>query len=75
LSMVQTKLNNTLVFTYRNFTGVNNYLVGFHNQISLKYINEQGLFNTTLFLEHNKLELDEKELKFPFAVPSKYTRK
>ena len=75
LSMVQTKLNNTLVFTYRNFTGVNNFLIGFHNQISLKYINEQGLFNTTLFLEHNKIELDEKELKFPFAVPSKYSRK
>ncbi len=75
LQLIQKRLNNTLVFTYSDFKPVNNLLVSHRNHIALRYVNEKGMYNTSLDLDHNKIDIDEKELKFPFNIPGKYTRK
>jgi len=73
--IVEKPTNNSLSLSYENFNLLDNFLFPYTSQLSLNYQSQQGNFITEVSLQHQKAELSDKELKFPFAVPLKYERK
>lgn len=70
--IVQKPLANTLNINYTDFKPLLNFIFPYKTGISLKYINEGKLVYNSIYLEYNKVELDEKELKFPFKIPRRF---
>lgn len=75
LLMVEQPTNNVLTLDYENFSLLNNFLFPYNSLISLQYKSPEGYYNTLVTIQHQKVEISEKELKFPFHVPRKYDRK
>lgn len=69
--------NNLLDIKYRNFELINDNAfpktVDIYIKYKIKKNNSEKFSNITL--EHNKIEIDRKKLKFSFKIPSKYERK
>lgn len=66
---------NTLDINYENFIRLEHALFAFSNRISLNYRNKKGLQNIYIGIQHNKIEPTNKDLRFPFNIPNKYSRK
>jgi len=66
---------NTLSLAYRDFQLVGDFFLPFSNFVELKYTSKGNTANTTIDINFNKAELVDKELRFPFNIPQKYTRK
>lgn len=75
LLMVEQPSNNSLTVNYDNFNTLNNALFPYNSLISLQYKSSEGQFNTEVTIQHQKVEISDNELKFPFNVPQKYDRK
>jgi hypothetical protein len=75
LLMVEQPSNNSLTLDYEDFKIINNSLFPYSSLVSLKYESSQGYYNTLVSIQHQKVEITDKELKFPFNVPQKYDRK
>ncbi len=73
--VVEQPSNNSLTLNYDNFTVINDVLFPYNSLISLKYKSSEGTYHTAVTIQHTKAEITDKELKFPFNVPSKYERK
>ncbi len=69
---VQKPLANTLNIIYTDFKPLVQFLFPYKTSVALKYLNNQGLMYNSIYLEFNKVELDEKELKFPFKIPKRF---
>ena len=67
--------NNSLDIIYENFTPLEGILFAFINKISLKYHNDKGFQNIYIGIEHTKVEIKDKDLKFPFKIKSRYENK
>lgn len=66
---------NTLVSDFRDFIPLNGQAIAGKNQIKMEIISDTSEKVTILDIQHNKAEISEKELNFPFNVPQKYERK
>jgi hypothetical protein len=68
---------NTLTLDYEDFTQLNNYLFPYTGLIQLDYESklDQQRYQTVFRIKHQKVELSEKPLTFPFSIPAKYERK
>ena len=78
IQKVELKENNThnsLVINYANFQPLAPKLFPYDGTISLFYKAPAGLLNTTIIFEYNKVEVGDKELRFPFNIPKKYDRR
>lgn len=78
IQKVELKENNThnsLVINYGNFQPLDTKLFPYDGTIQLFYQAPAGLLNTTIIFEYNKVEVGDKELKFPFNIPKKYDRR
>jgi hypothetical protein len=75
LSMVEQPTNNSLTLDYKDFKPLNNFLFPYSSLVSLQYQSAQGNDYTLVNIEHQKVEITDKELKFPFDIPQKYDRK
>lgn len=78
IQKVELKENNThnaLVINYANFQPLDTKLFPYDGTISLFYKAPAGLLNTTIIFEYSKVEVGDKELKFPFNIPKKYDRR
>jgi hypothetical protein len=78
IQKVELKENNThnsLVINYANFQPLDTKLFPYDGTISLFYKAPAGLLNTTIIFEYNKVEVGDKELRFPFNIPKKYDRR
>jgi hypothetical protein len=75
VEVVQAPQNNTLVIKYLNFVILGNYSFPGRNEIALTYKEGTEYQTTTIDIDHNKSELSDKELNFPFNVPNKFNRK
>lgn len=68
---------NSLDINYQDFEKINDKVFPKSVDIYIKYkaknSNSEKFSNITL--EHNKVEIDKKKLKFSFNIPSKYERK
>ena len=75
VEMKETNTNNSLVLNYSNFQPLDNKLFPYNGTISLFYKTLAGILNTTVIFEYNKVEVGDKELKFPFNIPKRYVRR
>lgn len=78
IQKVELKENNThnsLVINYGNFQPLDTKLFPYDGTISLFYKAAAGLLNTTIIFEYSKVEVGDKELRFPFNIPKKYDRR
>jgi hypothetical protein len=67
--------HNSLSINYGDFQPVGNKLFPYNGTINLFYKTAAGLLNTTIIFEYTKVEVGDKELKFPFNIPKKYVRR
>ncbi|MGB3181292.1 MAG: DUF4292 domain-containing protein [Cyclobacteriaceae bacterium] len=66
---------NSLMLNYGDFNLLEDHAFPFSGMISLSYNKGSGdLLNLQITIEHNKAVIEEKPLRFPFNIPSKYER-
>lgn len=75
VELKETNTHNALILNYANFQTLDTKLFPYDGTISLFYKAPAGLLNTTIIFEYNKVEVGDKELKFPFNIPKKYDRR
>ena len=64
--------SNFMTLKYSEFKETDGYLFPKICQINLTYKAKKGPLVTSINLQHNKAEILDKPLKFPFNIPSKY---
>lgn len=75
VEVTEKKTDNSLKLLYKDFREINNQAFPFSAFISLIHFNEFGQLETQMNIEHSRVESPDKELKFPFNIPTKYARK
>lgn len=66
--------DNNAQINYSDFQLVNDHAFAYKALVSLIYKVNDDDINTTIDIDYIKAQIEEKELKFPFNVPKKYTR-
>lgn len=68
----ETETSNFMTLKYGEFKETSEYLFPKICQINLTYKAKKGPIVTSINLQHNRAEISEKPLKFPFNIPAKY---
>jgi Domain of unknown function (DUF4292) len=68
---------NTLMLDYEDFQVLNNYLFPHTSLMQLDYQSpkDNQKYQTVFKIKHQKIELSDKPLTFPFSIPTKFNRK
>jgi hypothetical protein len=74
LQVKERETENELKLMYKDFRVLNEQAFPFSAFASLIHFNEFGQLETQMVIEHTKVEVPEKGLKFPFNIPDKYVR-
>jgi hypothetical protein len=64
--------NNSLSIAYSNFAPLETYVFPFTQLININYKTDKLSHTTTITVNHNKVEISNKPLNFPFNVPRRY---
>lgn len=64
--------SNFMTLKYSEFKEVSEFLFPKVCQVNLTYKAKKGPLVTSINLQHNKAEISDKPLKFPFNIPAKY---
>lgn len=67
--------HNSLTINYGDFQPLDTKSFPYNGTINLFYKTAAGLLNTTIIFEYTKVEVGDKEVKFPFNIPKKYVRR
>ncbi len=66
------KTDNFMTLKYSDYKQVGAYLFPKICQVNLTYKAAKGPLVTSIYLQHNRAEISDKPLKFPFKIPAKY---
>jgi hypothetical protein len=76
IHMRENPTKNNLTFEFRNFQVVERKIFPYSSNIVLNYFNFNRENTTSINIDHNKVEVDGKNiLSFPFIIPDRYARK
>jgi len=77
LMLTEQPTKNSLTLDYEDFTQLNNYLFPYSSLMQLDYESkdDKKRYQTVFRIKHQKVELSEKPLTFPFSIPSRFERK
>lgn len=75
VELVESTTNNTLKLQYSNFQPLGEKSYPYNGVVSIFYKTAAGILNNTITFEYNKVEVGDKELKFPFNIPKRYDRR
>lgn len=75
VELVESNTNNKLMLDYTNFQPLGEKNLPYNGVVSVFYKTTAGLINNTITFEYNKIEIGDKELKFPFNIPKRYDRR
>jgi Domain of unknown function (DUF4292) len=75
VELVESATNNTLKLQYSNFQPLGEKSYPYNGVVSIFYKTTAGIINNTITFEYNKVEVGDKELKFPFNIPKRYDRR
>ncbi len=75
VDLIEASSNNTLKLQYSNFQPLNEKTYPYNGVVSIFYKTAAGIINNTITFEYNKVEVGDKELKFPFNIPKRYDRR
>lgn len=68
----ETETSNFMTLKYSEFKETRNFLFPKICLVNLTYKAKKGPLVTSINLQHNKAEISDKPLKFPFNIPAKY---
>jgi len=72
----ETATTNNMVLTYNNFSAIDRFYFPYNSTYTINFIDKENTQQETkIDLEINKVEFTDKNLKFPFNIPQKYTRR
>ncbi len=74
VTVTEDSTGNKLELKYNDFQMIDQQVFPFFANISLFYETNKGIIVTNLNIMHNKVEIPDKPLKFPFNIPNKYER-
>jgi hypothetical protein len=60
---------------YANFNLLDEMLFAYNNSVNINYTDQTGSHKTLMIINHNKVDLNDANLKFPFNIPNRYERK
>ena len=72
VNVLEKSTDNSLKLLYKDFKNIEEQAFPFSSFVSLIHHNEFGELETSLTVQHSKVELSKEILKFPFTVPKKY---
>jgi hypothetical protein len=75
VEMTEEGSSNVFQLLYNNFQPLEDKYFPYNGTINLAYKTPAGALNTTIIFEYSKVEVGDKELKFPFNIPKKYDRR
>lgn len=75
LEATTTMNDNTLSLKYSEFKELNDKPFAYKAVMILDYFVEGKKDQATIDIEHKRVKIEEKELKFPFIIPKNYERK
>ena len=75
VKMIEVSTDNKLNLNYGNFQYLNDYIFPYKSLVSLEFLNKEKRNQTLISVDYNKAQIEEKEIKFPFNVPQKFTRR
>jgi hypothetical protein len=75
VAMTEEGSTNVFQLLYSNFQPLESKYFPYNGKIDLAYKTPAGPLNTTIIFEYSKVEVGDKELKFPFNIPKKYDRR
>ncbi|MBC7890969.1 MAG: DUF4292 domain-containing protein [Sphingobacteriaceae bacterium] len=77
LEVKEQTTNNALKLEFEDFSALNNFLFPYSSLITLDYQSKEDRqqYQTLIQIRHQKVDLTEQPLSFPFSIPSKYARK
>lgn len=75
VNILEAETSNSLTLLYGDFQLIDDQIFPFSSFVSLIHNNEFGELETNVNITHNKVDFSDKELKFPFTIPSKYAKK
>jgi hypothetical protein len=77
IMMLDEVTKNSLMINYSEFDELEQFDFPYEAILSLSYTPPSGIgrLNTQVNLDHNRVVIETKRLKFPFNIPSKYERK
>ncbi len=75
VELIESNTNNKLTLEYTNFQPLGEKNLPYNGVVSVFYKTAAGIINNTITFEYNKIEIGDKELKFPFNIPKRYDRR
>jgi hypothetical protein len=73
LTDIQTK--NNLTIKYNDFAPLDTSLFANTCQVLANYLTKNGMMKSNVTINHQRVDLKDKQLRFPFNIKSKYDRK
>jgi hypothetical protein len=75
--VTEPETNNTLRMEYEEFNALNNFLFPYSSLITVDYQSktDSKTYQTLIQIKHQKVELLDEPLSFPFTIPANYERK
>lgn len=75
VELKETSTGNTLKIDYSDFQPLGDKLFPYKGLIDVLYKSASGLVSSSIQFEYTKLEVGDKELRFPFNIPKRYDRR
>jgi len=75
VELLESTTSNRLNLDYSNFQPLGDKNFPYNGIVSVFYKTAAGIISNTISFEYNKVEIGDKELKFPFNIPKRYDRR
>ncbi len=66
---------NNLTIKYTDFAPLDTFQFAFTGQILANYLSKSGMMKSNVTINHQRVDLKDKQMRFPFNIKSKYDRK
>jgi Domain of unknown function (DUF4292) len=75
LELTEDASKNSLKIEYANFQPVGTKTFPYKGVVNIFYHTAAGIINNSITIEYTKVEVGDKELRFPFKIPNRYERR
>ncbi|MBC7748955.1 MAG: DUF4292 domain-containing protein [Methylotenera sp.] len=69
------KTKNNLTIKYTDIAPLDSFQFGYTTQVIANYLTDKGMMKSNVGINHQRVDLKDKQMRFPFNVKNKYDRK
>jgi hypothetical protein len=66
---------NNLTIKYTDFAPLDSFIFANNSQVLANYLTKNGMMKSNVIINHQRVDIKDKQLRFPFNIKSKYDRK